>query len=47
MQNNNTKSGLMLEKLEACLLKGQISRRKFIQFATAAGLLSLTSRDFS
>ena len=41
MQNKNIKSGLMLEKLESCLLKGNITRRKFIQFATAAGLLSL------
>jgi choline dehydrogenase len=43
MKNKSIKSGLMLEKLETSLLKGQISRRKFIQFAGAAGLLSLTA----
>nr|WP_067297443.1 GMC family oxidoreductase N-terminal domain-containing protein [Marinobacterium profundum] len=43
MNNNNqsAKSGLMLEKLEGSLLRGQISRRRFTQLAVAAGLLSL------
>ena len=43
MNNENKKSGLLMEKLEASLLRGNISRRKFVQLAVAAGLTSLAS----